>query len=74
MQKVKCGVILQKKGNNCESIEVPIEKFIFNPYDITFIFPNYTDEFNDEPYEATLPYTDFLFYQDEYTVAIKIHQ
>lgn len=73
MQKVKCGVILQDKGNKCESIEVPIEEFIFNPYDITFIFPNYTDEPNDEPYEATLLYDDFLFYQDEYTVAIKIH-
>lgn len=50
-----------------ESEPVAIEDVIFNQRDIEFVFPDY-----DEYGEATLPYTDFLFYQEEYEVIVKI--
>lgn len=73
MAREKVGVRLRDKGNNCESIEVPIEEFIYHPYEIEFRFPGYVDEYDDEPFEALLPYKDFLFFQDEYEVIVKIH-
>ena len=73
MARGKVGVRLRDKRNNCESIEVPIEDFIYQPYEIEFRFPGYVDEYDDEPFEASLPYKDFLFFQDEYEVIVKIH-
>lgn len=73
MKKGLVGVVIKDKINNCESLEVDIEEFIFNPYDIEFRFPGYTDEYIDEPYEATCSYKDFLFFIDDYDVIIKIH-
>ena len=70
---MKVGVRLKDKRNDCESLEIDIEEFIFNPYDIEFRFPGYTDEYSDEPFEATCPYKDFLFFRDDYDVIIKIH-
>ena len=69
---MKVGVRLKDKRDDCESLEVDIEEFIFNPYDIEFRFPGYTDEHTDEPYEASLPYKDFLFFQNDYQVIVNI--
>lgn len=63
---------LKDKRNGCISDEVSIEELIFNQSDIEFRFPNYVDEYIDEPYEASLPYKDFLFFQDDYDVIVKI--
>ena len=45
MARGKVGVRLRDKRNNCESIEVPIEDFIYHPYEIEFRFPGYVDEY-----------------------------
>ena len=63
---------LKDKRNNCMSEPVPMEDLIFNQSDIEFRFPGYTDEYTDEPYEASLPYKDFLFFQDDYQVIVNI--
>lgn len=73
MSKMKVGIKLKDKRNGCISKEVNIEDVIFNQYEIEFRFPDYVDEYGDEPFEASLPYKDFLFFQDEYEVIIKIH-
>ena len=60
---MKVVIKLKDKRNGCISDEVSIEELIFNQSDIEFRFPNYVDEYIDEPYEASLPYKDFLFSQ-----------
>ena len=65
---------LRDKRNNCESKEVSIEDVIYNQNDIEFIFPNYVDNYDDEPYEASCPYKDFLYYQDDYEVIVRIEK
>ena len=70
---MKVGIKLKDKRNGCISEEVDIEDVIFNQHEIEFRFPDYVDEYCDgEPYEASLPYKDFLFFQDDYQVIIKI--
>lgn len=71
---MKVGIKLKDKRNGCISEEVDIEDVIFNQYEIEFRFPGYVDEYSDEPFEASLPYKDFLFFQDDYDVIIKIHK
>lgn len=68
----KVFIRLKDKRNNCESKEVSIEKIIFDQSNIEFRFPNYVDEYGDEPFEASLPYKDFLFCQDDYDVIVRI--
>ena len=63
---------LKDKRNNCMSEPVSIEDLIFSQGDIEFRFPGYMDEYTDEPYEASLPYKDFLFFQDDYQVIVHI--
>lgn len=63
---------LKDKRNGCVSEPVSMEELIFEQNDIEFIFPGYTDEYTDEPYEASLPYKDFLFFQDDYQVIVHI--
>lgn len=70
---MKVGIKLKDKRNGCISEEVDIEDVIFNQYEIEFRFPGYVDEYDSEPFEASLPYNDFLFFQDDYQVIIKIH-
>lgn len=73
--KSKVFIRLKDKGNNCESEEITIEKLIFNQDDIEFRFPNYVEEYEDgskDIYEAQLPYKDFLFFQDDYEVIVRI--
>lgn len=67
---MKIGIKLKDKGNGCISEEVDIEDIIFRQNEIEFVFPNYTDEFSDEPFDATCPYKDFLFFRDDYQVII----
>ena len=67
---MKVGIKLKDKGNGCISEEVDIEDIIFRQNEIEFVFPDYIDEYMDEPYDATLPYKDFLFFQDDYQVII----
>lgn len=70
---MKVGIKLKDKRNGCISEEVDIEDVIFNQHEIEFRFPGYVDEYDSEPYEASLPYKDFLFFQDDYQVIVKIH-
>ena len=69
---MKVVIKLKYKSNSCISDEVSIEELIFNQSEIEFRFPNYVDEYIDEPYDASLPYKDFLFFQDDYQVIMKI--
>lgn len=48
--------------NGAKSKEVPIEDVIYNQHDIEF-------EFDDG---GSLPYSDFLFYQEDYEVVVKV--
>ena len=68
----KVFIRLRDKKNNCESEEVTIEELIYNQSDIEFRFTCYVDEYGDEPFEAQLSYKDFLFFQDEYEVIVRI--
>ena len=62
---------LKDNRNGCESKEVAIEDVIYNQHDIEFEFPNYTDE-DGFTFDAQLPYSDFLFSQDDYEVIVRI--
>jgi len=57
---------LKDKEIGIESKEINIEDVIFNQSEIEFEFGDY----GDENY-GTLPYKDFLFFQDDYEVIIK---
>ena len=70
---MKVGIKLKDKRNGCISEEVDIEDIIFRQNEIEFVFLDYIDEYMDEPYDATLPYKDFLFFQDDYQVIIHIY-
>lgn len=64
---VKVFIRLKDKETGKESQEVSIEDLIYNQYEIEFKFGNY----EDDDYE-TLPYKDFLFFQDDYEVIVRI--
>ena len=64
---------LKDKKNGCLSKNVPIEEIILNQYEVEFEFPNYIDEYGDVMDVATLPYKDFLFFQNDYEVIIDEH-
>lgn len=62
----KVFIRLKEKETGIESDEISIEELIYNQHDIEFRFP-------DEELEYTiLPYKDFLFYQNDYEVIIRI--
>jgi hypothetical protein len=63
---------LKDRRNDCESLEVSLEELIYHQSEIEFRFPNYVDEYDNEPYEAQLPYKDFLFFSDDYEVHVRI--
>lgn len=63
----KVFIRLKDKETNQESKEVSIEDIIFNQKDIEFEFGKY----GEEDY-GTLPYKDFLFFQDDYAVIVRI--
>lgn len=53
---------LINKETKAKSKEVPIEDVIYNQHDIEF-------EFDDD---TTLPYSDYLFYCDEFDTVVKV--
>ena len=60
----KIEVRIKDKDNGLESKPVDIEEFILYPYNIEFVFSD----------DSTLPYTDFLFYSDEYEIIITVNE
>lgn len=62
----KVFIRIKDKNTNIESNEVPIEDIIYNQNEIEFRFSE-----NKLDY-TTLPYDDFLYYQDEYEVIVRI--
>lgn len=62
---------LKDKKNGCISEEVSLDDLIYRQEDIEFRFPDYKEE-GLEPYEASLPYKDFLYFYDEYEVIVKV--
>jgi len=53
---------LINRETKAKSKEVPIEDVIYNQHDIEF-------EFDDD---TTLPYSDYLFYCDEFDTVVKV--
>lgn len=62
---------LKDKETGCISEEVPISDLIFNQREIEFEFLNAIDEFG-ERMDLSLPYSDFLFFQNDYEVIVRI--
>lgn len=54
---------IKELERNITSLPVSIEDVIFNQHDIEFVFPD-TNE--------TLPYSDFLYFNDEYAVIVTV--
>lgn len=60
---------IKDKQTNEKSKKVPLEDIIYNQNEIEFEFGKYgTEEY------STLPYKDFLFYQDDYEVICKVKE
>lgn len=62
------SIYLIEKATGRKSQEVPIEGVIFDQYGIEFEF----EEDEDGDY-TTLPYDDFLFFSEDYTVVVKVN-
>lgn len=64
-----CGVTIRLKDieTGKESKEVDMRDLIYNQHDIEFEFEDF-DEYGD----TILPYKDFLFYQNDYEVIVKV--
>lgn len=62
----KVFIKLIDKETGEKSQEITIEDLIFNQDEITFKFHD------DEIGESTLPYSDFLMFQDDYQVVVRI--
>lgn len=58
------GVVMyiKDKRTNNKSKPISIEDVIFNQHDVEFEFDN----------GDTLPYNDFLFYQEDYAVTVRV--
>lgn len=63
----KVFIRLKDKETNQESKEITIEDLIYNQNEIEFEFGNYEDDDYGQ-----LPYKDFLFFQDDYEVIVRI--
>jgi len=59
----KVFIRIKDKETGCESNEVTIEDLIYGQHDIEFGFPEDG---------SSLPYKDFLFYQEDYDVIVRI--
>lgn len=62
----KVFIKLIDKETGEKSQEITIEDLIFNQDEINFKFHD------DEIGESTLPYSDFLMFQDDYQVVVRI--
>lgn len=67
-KKINVVIKLKDKQTNQISNEIAIENLIYEQDDIEFYF-----ESTDGTYNA-LPYKDFIFYQDDYEVIVKIKE
>ena len=68
----KVFIRIKDKKTGEESQEVTIEELIYNQDEIEFVFSEYDyDSFNGE-FPPQLPYKDFLYYQDDYEVIVRI--
>ena len=56
---------IKELKRNITSLPVPIEDVIFHQRDIEFVFPD-TNE--------TLPYSYFLYFNNEYTVTVTVRE
>lgn len=68
----KVYVYLVDKRNNAQSELVDIEEILFHQDEVEFEWFNCEDEFGDMQEHMTLPYDDFLFFQDDYEVHVKV--
>ena len=50
------------RETKAKSKEVPIEDVIYNQHDIEFVFDD----------DTTLPYSDYLFYCDQFDTVVKV--
>lgn len=71
MNDCKVFIKLKDKTTGCISEEVPIDELIYNQNEIEFDFLDAIDEFGDIM-DLSLPYNDFLFFQNDYEVIVKI--
>lgn len=55
-------IYLIDRETKAKSKEVPIEEVIYNQHDIEFVFDD----------DTTLPYSDYLFYCDEFDTVVKV--
>lgn len=64
-----CGVTIRLKDieTGKESKEIDMYDLIYNQHDIEFEFGDIDDD-----YFGTLPYKDFLFFQNDYEVIVKV--
>ena len=70
----KVFIRIKDKLNGSESNEIPIEDLIYNQSEIEFVFCEQdTDSFNGE-FPLQLPYNDFLMFQDDYEVIVRIKE
>ena len=58
---------LKDKATGCISEEISLKELVYNQNEIEFEFKNAIDELG-ETSDITLPYSDFLFYRDDYEV------
>lgn len=65
---MKVFISLKDKHSKRETQPINIEELIYDQNSIEFEFGN----FDDEDY-CTLPYKDFLFFQDDYEVIVKVN-
>ena len=64
---MKVAIRINDKKRGLESQEISIEDLIYNQHDIEF-------EFQEGKNCGILPYSDFLFYQDDYEVIVKVSE
>lgn len=55
-------IYLINHENGAKSQEVPIEEVIYNQHDIEFNFDD----------DTSMPYSDYLFYCDEFDTVVKV--
>lgn len=67
--KEKVFIKLVNTQTGQASKEVPLTDVIFNQSEVEFQF--WDEQLDDY---ATLPYNDFLFYQDDYEVIVRVEE
>lgn len=65
-------VYLVDKRNNAQSECVDLEDILFYQNEVEFRWHNCEDEFGDIQELMTLPYDDFLYFQDDYELHVRV--